>query len=124
MCKASGHEGPLYKCDFGNSTAAGFKLRFVTILSSHSSLKLYSSNCNPLISAEFQTKLNIFREMLRLGKSLPWPDALEALTGSRKMDAQPLLDYFQPLYDFLVEKNAENGDVIGWGESSRYQYSP
>ena len=31
--------------------------------------------------------------------SQPWPDALEALTGSKQMDATAILDYFAPLQD-------------------------
>ena len=36
-------------------------------------------------------------EMLEMGASRPWPEALEALTGQREMDATAILDYFAPL---------------------------
>ncbi|MDQ7008153.1 MAG: M2 family metallopeptidase [Acidobacteriota bacterium] len=52
------------------------------------------------------------REMLALGRSRPWPDALEALTGSREMDASAVKDYFQPLMEWLEEQNA--GRTCGW----------
>ncbi len=39
--------------------------------------------------------------MLAMGASKPWPDALEALTGERQMDATAILDYFAPLRDWL-----------------------
>ena len=35
--------------------------------------------------------------MLTMGQSRPWPDALEALTGGREMDASAIIDYFAPL---------------------------
>lgn len=57
--------------------------------------------------------------MLQLGASKPWPDALEALTGQRKMDAGGLLEYFKPLHDFLVEYNRKNGVYVGWEPSKR-----
>jgi peptidyl-dipeptidase A len=41
--------------------------------------------------------------MLALGQSRPWPDALEALTGEREMDATAILDYFAPLNAWLDE---------------------
>jgi len=41
------------------------------------------------------------RRTLAMGASRPWPDALEALTGERKMDATAMLDYFKPLKDWL-----------------------
>jgi peptidyl-dipeptidase A len=43
--------------------------------------------------------------MLQLGKSKPWPDALEVLTGQRDMDATAIIDYFRPLMDWLREQN-------------------
>jgi peptidyl-dipeptidase A len=50
--------------------------------------------------------------MLSLGQSRPWPDALEALTGSRQMDATAILDYFAPLKQWLDEQT--NGQPTGW----------
>lgn len=52
--------------------------------------------------------------MLSMGSSKPWPDAMEVMTGQRKMDAQPLLDYFKPLEDWLLKTNKELGVNIGW----------
>ena len=46
-----------------------------------------------------------FREMLQLGRSKPWQDALEILTSTRTISPEPLLEYFQPLLDFLHEEN-------------------
>jgi peptidyl-dipeptidase A len=39
--------------------------------------------------------------MLEMGASRPWQDALEALTGSRQMDASAMVDYFAPLKQWL-----------------------
>jgi len=50
--------------------------------------------------------------MLQLGASRPWPDALQALTGQREMDATALLDYFQPLMVWLEREN--RGAPVGW----------
>jgi peptidyl-dipeptidase A len=50
--------------------------------------------------------------MLELGRSQPWPDALEALTGQRDMDATAMLDYFAPLKAWLDEQN--EGRQCGW----------
>ena len=46
--------------------------------------------------------------------SVPWQDALEAFTGERDMNAGPILAYFDPLYNWLKDQNAANGDVPGW----------
>lgn len=53
-------------------------------------------------------------KMLTMGKSLPWPDELEALTGEKQMDATAILDYFAPLKQWLDEQNKLNGVQVGW----------
>ena len=50
--------------------------------------------------------------MLKMGLSKPWPDALEALTGSRQMDATAILDYFAPLKQYLDAQL--KGQAVGW----------
>jgi len=52
------------------------------------------------------------QKMLEMGQSRPWPDALEALTGQREMDATAIADYFAPLKKWLDEQNA--GHPVGW----------
>jgi peptidyl-dipeptidase A len=54
-------------------------------------------------------KLN---KMLAMGKSKPWPDELEAISGQRQMDATAILDYFAPLKKWLDEQN--QGEKAGW----------
>jgi peptidyl-dipeptidase A len=51
-------------------------------------------------------------KMLAMGQSRPWPDALDALTGQREMDATAIVDYFAPLKKWLDEQNA--GHPVGW----------
>ncbi|HEX2832340.1 MAG TPA: M2 family metallopeptidase [Thermoanaerobaculia bacterium] len=51
-------------------------------------------------------------KMLAMGMSRPWPDALEALTGQREMDATAVVDYFRPLVDWLEVQN--KGKQCGW----------
>ncbi|HEX5149559.1 MAG TPA: M2 family metallopeptidase, partial [Candidatus Limnocylindrales bacterium] len=50
--------------------------------------------------------------MLAMGRSRPWPEALEALTGTRVLSAEPLLRYFAPLQAWLDEQN--EGHPVGW----------
>jgi peptidyl-dipeptidase A len=65
--------------------------------------------CSIFGSKEAGAKL---QAMLELGASKPWPDALEVVTGTRTMDAGPLLEYFEPLQGYLKEQNA--GRTCGW----------
>jgi len=74
MCDASGYKGPLNRCSFYGSKAAGAKLA----------------------------------KMLETGQSQPWQQTLKEMTGTDHLDAQPMLDYFAPLYQWLKAQNAAN----------------
>ncbi|MEA3015673.1 MAG: peptidyl-dipeptidase [Sphingomonadales bacterium] len=50
--------------------------------------------------------------MLAMGASRPWPDALEAFTGSREMSGDAMIEYFRPLQSWLREQN--QGRRCGW----------
>ncbi|KAM9246305.1 angiotensin-converting enzyme 2 [Leptosomus discolor] len=52
------------------------------------------------------------RQLLELGSSKPWTQALESVTGEKYMNAAPLLHYFEPLYKWLQKNNS--GRYIGW----------
>ncbi len=65
--------------------------------------------CSFYGSEEAGQRLNA---MLEMGREKPWPDALEALTGTREMDATAVLDYFAPLQEWLDEQNASR--QCGW----------
>jgi peptidyl-dipeptidase A len=67
------------------------------------------NRCSIYGNAAAGKKLN---DMLAMGCSRPWPDALEALTGQRQMDATAILDYFAPLQKWLDEQN--KGKPVGW----------
>jgi peptidyl-dipeptidase A len=51
-------------------------------------------------------------QMLAMGASHPWPDALQAFTGGREMTARPMLEYFAPLQSWLEQQN--RGKQCGW----------
>jgi peptidyl-dipeptidase A len=54
------------------------------------------------------------KTVLALGSSRPWPDALEAMSGERQMDATAIADYFAPLKTWLDEQNQKMGSKAGW----------
>ena len=65
--------------------------------------------CSFYGNAEVGTRLNA---MLELGASQPWPDALEAFTGTREMSGRAMIAYFRPLMTWLTEQN--RGRDCGW----------
>ncbi len=67
------------------------------------------NRCSVYGSKEAGARLNA---MLSMGCSKPWPEALKAMTGTDKADASAIVEYFQPLMDWLKEQN--KGETEGW----------
>jgi len=65
--------------------------------------------CSFYGNKEVGAKLNA---MLEMGMSKPWPDALEAFTGTREMSGKAMAEYFAPLKAWLDEQN--KGKPTGW----------
>ena len=65
--------------------------------------------CSIYESKQAGQRLN---NMLTMGVSRPWQEALAALTDSNEMDASAILDYFAPLQAWLQEQT--KGQPIGW----------
>ncbi len=67
--------------------------------------------CSIYGNKEAGAKLNT---MLEMGQSKPWPEALAAVTGTKEMDANAVLDYFAPLQVWLDEQNKTANRQCGW----------
>ena len=65
--------------------------------------------CSIYGNEEVGARLNA---MLEMGASEPWPDALEAFTGTREMDGSAITEYFAPLITYMKEEN--DGQSCGW----------
>ncbi len=85
MCDASGYKGPLNRCTFYGSKAAGDKLNAM----------LTAGQSQP-----WQTTL----------KQMTGPGPGE----TDHLDAAPMLEYFQPLYLWLKQQNEANKSKPGW----------
>ncbi|MGB2868476.1 MAG: M2 family metallopeptidase [Bacteroidota bacterium] len=69
----------------------------------------------PLHRASFYGNKKVggkLKQMMAMGQSRPWPEALEALTGERQLDATAIIDYFAPLKKWLDEQN--KGNKVGY----------
>ncbi|VDK82126.1 unnamed protein product [Litomosoides sigmodontis] len=54
------------------------------------------------------------KEVMLLGSSITWREALGIITGSKEVDASAMLEYYQPLITWLEEQNAKEHAYIGW----------
>nr|CAD7402924.1 unnamed protein product [Timema poppensis] len=71
----------------------------------------------PLHSCDIYQKQQagtLLREVMSMGSSRPWPEALKVITGSRCMDASALREYLLPLEHWLTVENEKTGEFIGW----------
>uniref|UniRef100_A0A8C6N882 Angiotensin-converting enzyme n=1 Tax=Melopsittacus undulatus TaxID=13146 RepID=A0A8C6N882_MELUD len=69
--------------------------------------------CDIYMSKEAGDKL---REVLKAGSSKSWQEILFNLTGTDKLDAGALLEYFSPVTKWLEEQNNKTHEVRGWPE--------
>lgn len=64
------------------------------------------------------------RAGLSLGSSKHWSDTLSIITnGEREMSADAILEYFKPLYEFLVEENKKAAESKLKIERNALKYS-
>nr|XP_002735388.2 PREDICTED: angiotensin-converting enzyme-like [Saccoglossus kowalevskii] len=58
----------------------------------------------------------LLSDMLALGRSVSWPDAMEAIAGTDTMESGPLLAYFKPLDEWLTQQldNLGLSNEVGW----------
>jgi peptidyl-dipeptidase A len=61
------------------------------------------NRCSVYDNAKAGAKL---QQMLAMGASKPWPEALKAISGEDKIDGGALLEYFAPLKTWLDQQNA------------------
>ena len=85
------------------------QFQFHRALSQAAGCTLPIHRCSIFESAEAGKRLNA---MLSMGQSKPWPDALEAIAGTKQMDATAILDYFKPLDAWLDQQI--KGQPVGW----------
>ncbi len=99
----------------GNTPYTRYFLSFVLQFQFHRALCQKAGFTGPLHECSIygnEDAGRAFGEMLALGRSRPWQDALEKLTGTRQMDASAIIEYFQPLMQWLDEQNC--GRECGW----------
>ncbi|NXE25143.1 ACE enzyme, partial [Ardeotis kori] len=103
----------------GNTPYIRYFASFILQFQFHKALCQAANHSGPLhtcdiyMSKEAGAKL---REVLKAGSSKSWQEILFNLTGTEKMDAGPLLEYFSPVTEWLQEQNNKTNEVLGWPE--------
>ncbi|XP_011602426.2 angiotensin-converting enzyme [Takifugu rubripes] len=100
---------------------------FVIQFQFHKALCAAASHTGPLHTCDIYRSKEagkLLGDVMKLGASKPWPEAMAMITGQPKMSAEPLMEYFKPLIDWLVEENKKNNDILGWPEYDWRPWSP
>ncbi|MCS6948246.1 MAG: M2 family metallopeptidase, partial [Steroidobacteraceae bacterium] len=99
----------------GNTPYTRYFLSFILQFQFHKALCEAAGHRGPLHECSIygnRAAGRRFAEMLQLGQSEPWQDALQKLTGTRQMDASAIIDYFGPLLSWLKQDNRRRH--CGW----------
>jgi len=99
----------------GNTPYTRYFLSFIMQFQFHKALCEAAGQDGPLHECSiYNNKLagKKLSNMMAMGQSKPWPDAMEAITGQRSMDGSAIIDYFAPLNAWLKEQNQDRS--CGW----------
>lgn len=99
----------------GNTPYTRYFLSFIMQFQFHKALCEKAGHEGPLHECSIYDNKQAGKalgDMLAMGQSKPWPEAMEALTGQRQMDGSAIIDYFAPLNAYLKEQNKER--QCGW----------
>ncbi|NWR92221.1 ACE enzyme, partial [Furnarius figulus] len=103
----------------GNTPYIRYFVSFILQFQFHKALCQAANHSGPLHTCDIYMSKeagNKLREVLRAGSSKSWQEVLFGLTGTDKMDAGPLLEYFSPVTEWLEEQNNKTSEVLGWPE--------
>lgn len=99
----------------GNTPYTRYFLSFIMQFQFHKALCEKAGHTGPLHECSIYDNKEAGKalgDMLAMGQSKPWPEAMKALTGQSKMDGSAIIDYFAPLNAYLKEQN--KGRQCGW----------
>lgn len=99
----------------GNTPYTRYFLAHILQFQFHKSLCETAGHTGPLHECSIYGNKEVGKrlgDMLAMGSSEPWPNAMEAITGERDMDGSAIIEYFDPLMTYLKKENA--GKTCGW----------
>ncbi|XP_078501202.1 angiotensin-converting enzyme isoform X2 [Lissotriton helveticus] len=101
----------------GNTPYIRYFVSFVLQFQFHKALCEAAKQTGPLHTCDIyqsQEAGRILGQAMQAGSSESWQSILKNVTGTEKMDAGPLLEYFSPVTKWLEEQNRKNNEVLGW----------
>ncbi|KDR23162.1 Angiotensin-converting enzyme [Zootermopsis nevadensis] len=130
LCKAAGqfdpeypNTKPLFKCDIYRSKEAGKLLNLNTNVAfgglvvgvlTGPKINFVNVPSKSVTSRPAQTSTGGHRDMMSLGSSVPWTEALYKATGETRLNGSHIREYFRPLEDWLRNENLRTNEYVGW----------
>ena len=99
----------------GNTPYMRYFLAHILQFQFHKAACDIAGNTGPLHSCSIYGNKEVgarFDAMMKMGASRPWQEALEAFTGTDRMDGSAIIEYFAPLMVYLKEENKDR--TCGW----------
>ncbi|XP_051894867.1 angiotensin-converting enzyme isoform X2 [Pristis pectinata] len=100
-----------------NTPYIRYFVSFILQFQFHKALCNASGHTGPLHQCDIYNSTaagKLLSDALKVGASKPWQDVLQSFTGSNKMDASALLEYFKPVTKWLMEQNNKTREQLGW----------
>ncbi|KAG8447001.1 hypothetical protein GDO86_014445 [Hymenochirus boettgeri] len=101
----------------GNTPYIRYFVSFVLQFQFHKALCAAAKHTGSLHTCDIyrsQEAGNILRNALQAGSSKSWQEILKNMTGDDKMNVGPLLEYFSPVTNWLIEQNRKQNETLGW----------
>ncbi|XP_053309980.1 angiotensin-converting enzyme [Spea bombifrons] len=108
----------------GNTPYIRYFVSFVLQFQFHKALCSAAKQTGPLHTCDIYRSADagkLLSDVLRVGSSKPWQEILLNMTGTDKMDVGPLLEYFEPVTNWLKEQNSKYNETLGWPD---YAWTP
>ncbi|KAI4807922.1 hypothetical protein KUCAC02_027695, partial [Chaenocephalus aceratus] len=86
----------------GNTPYIRYFISFILQFQLHKALCVKAGHTGPLPHMT----------ILQAGSSKPWPEVLQAAIGTNRLDANALMEYFDPITKWLEEQNVN--ETLGW----------
>ncbi|XP_011486222.1 angiotensin-converting enzyme-like [Oryzias latipes] len=99
----------------GNTPYIRYFVSFILQFQFHEKLCEAAKHTGPLHTCDIYRSAEageILRKVLQAGSSKPWPEVLQEAIGTREMNANSLLKYFEPVIKWLEEQNVN--ETLGW----------
>ncbi|XP_066520226.1 angiotensin-converting enzyme [Hoplias malabaricus] len=101
----------------GNTPYIRYFVSFILQFQFHQKLCEVAGHTGPLHKCDIYRSTQagaVLERVLRAGSSKPWTEVLQDSLGTDRMNASALMEYFQPVIEWLGKENNKTEETLGW----------